>query len=256
MGGRVTGHSGGGCLDCGAGLALASSSPSEQPWVGRAGRGHLPRRRSPGCVLGCGPCPCGDRGRPHGLPPAATSSQSSPAPPAGPWRLAERVGTGRPDAARFPGPPRRAVWVWRDGARLAGARQGLSLPVWLSCGSAPGSRAVPPGGHWARLPAGSVPTLQGPESSSCPQPRESRSASCSTASSAASLRPRAPLGCGRFSQVRVGGWPGLEGGRRVWWADLGEGSRCRTPRATACIPTALPGQTGVGAWPHTAGAVG
>uniref|UniRef100_A0A9L0IPB7 Docking protein 7 n=1 Tax=Equus asinus TaxID=9793 RepID=A0A9L0IPB7_EQUAS len=48
---------------------------------------------------------------------------------------------------------------------------------------------------------------KGLESSSCPRPRESRSASCSTASSAASPPPRAPLGCGPFSQTQARGVP-------------------------------------------------
>lgn len=87
----------------------------------------------------------------------------------------------------------------------------------------PGVRpaAVPPYRCWARRTPGSVLRLQGPESSSCRQLRESRSASCSTALSAASPQPKAPLGCGRFSQVRVGVWPW---GRGLWLGPLRCGS--------------------------------
>ncbi|XP_073895412.1 protein Dok-7 isoform X11 [Macaca fascicularis] len=76
---------------------------------------------------------------------------------------------------------------------------GTSPRLSWGSGSCPTSGATGPCRADSSLKAGpGVGT--GLVSSSCPRPRGSRSASCSTASSEASPPPRAPLGCGRFSQ--------------------------------------------------------
>lgn len=74
--------------------------------------------------------------------------------------------------------------------------------------------------------------LQGPESFSCPPPRVSASASCLTASSGASPRPRAPSGCGQSSQV-CADWACQQAG---WEAVL------TCPLASALLPRRLGAQ--------------
>ena len=105
---------------------------------------------------------------------------------------------------------RRGRGSHRPGAGVGGAS--VAASTWRPT---PTSGGPTPPKPWERLTVGSILPVQGPGSSSCLPPRETRSASCSTASSEASPPPRAPSGCGRFSQVSawwVEGAPSLAGG--------------------------------------------